>query len=228
MPVVRSFFLLFVMLVLAAPAWAAPKLVVEQPEFNFGEVFQGESVPHAFVFTNRGDQPLVITKVRSSCGCTAALASSRELAPGESGEIQANFDSARFRGPISKTIYLYTNDASRPVMQLFLKGTVKEMVKVTPKQLNLGTVSLETPAVQEFTLVNQSERPLLLQAPTTTAHELTATLETEELGAGQQVVVQVEFTPKEGQVRFSGYVLIGVEDSPQRELRIPVYAMVKQ
>lgn len=228
MPGIIKHFLLVLLLLAATSAWAAPKLSVEQLEFNFGEIYQGESVAHAFQFSNQGDQPLIVTKVRSSCGCTAALASSRELAPGESGEIQANFDSTRFRGPISKTIYLYTNDSSRPVVQMFIKGTVKEMVKVTPKQLNLGSVSPGVPVVQEFTLLNQGEQPLLLKTPTTTALELQATVENLELGAGQEAVVRVAFTPKPGQVRFSGYVLVGVENAPQRELRVPVYAMISQ
>ena len=86
--------LLLVLLLAAVPTWAAPKLVVEHPEHDFGVIYQGERVPHSFKFSNQGEHPLTVTKVRSSCGCTAALASSREIAPGESGEIQANFDTA--------------------------------------------------------------------------------------------------------------------------------------
>lgn len=219
--------LMLILLLAAVPTWAAPKLVVEHPEHDFGVVYQGERVPHAFKFSNQGEHPLVVNKVRSSCGCTAALASSREIAPGESGEIQANFDSTRFRGAVSKTVYLYTNDSSQPVVQLFLKGAVKEMVSIKPKQLNLGTVASGSSTSQEFSLVNQSDKPLVLKAPTTTAHELEASLADLMLEAGQQAVVQVRFTPKPGQVRFSGYVLISVEEAPQRELRIPVYAMIK-
>ena len=54
---------------------------------------------------------LKVDRVRSSCGCTAALSSAQSLNPGETGEIQATFDSTRFRGQIEKTLYLYTNDA---------------------------------------------------------------------------------------------------------------------
>jgi len=77
---------LFVCL-MTSNALAAPNLVVEQPVFDFGEVAQGDKVPHTFKFRNDGDKPLYIDRVKSSCGCTAALLSAKTLAPGESGEI---------------------------------------------------------------------------------------------------------------------------------------------
>lgn len=64
--------ILFVCL-LASNSWAAPNLVVELPTFDFGEVPQGQTVRHSFSFNNDGDEPLLIEKVHSSCGCTAAL-----------------------------------------------------------------------------------------------------------------------------------------------------------
>ncbi len=51
-------------------------------EHDFGTIFQGENVRHAFVFTNSGDAPLTVEKVSSSCGCTVALASAKVLAAG--------------------------------------------------------------------------------------------------------------------------------------------------
>jgi hypothetical protein len=211
----------------ASVVWAAPKLVVKQTEYDFGQVYQGESVQHAFLFSNQGDEPLLVTKVRSSCGCTAALVSSRELKPGESGEIQANFDSTRFQGKISKTIYLYTNDTTQPVAQLYIKGAVKEMVQITPKQINFGTVPPEQPVIAELTLLNQGNQTLTFEEPTTTAYELKASLEATQLEAGQQTRVTLKFVPKQGQARFSGYVTVKVSGGVQKDLRIPVYAMIK-
>ena len=48
---------------------AAPNLQVDNPVFDFGEVFQGDKVLHAFEFVNGGDETLTIDRVRSSCGC---------------------------------------------------------------------------------------------------------------------------------------------------------------
>ena len=130
-------------------AFAAPNLQINDPKFDFGEIFQGEKVLHVFEFINEGDETLKIDRVRSSCGCTAVMVSEKSIPPGGKGELQANFDSTRFRNDVSKTIYLYSNDPVRPVMQFQIKGTILETVAVEPRaELDLkekrGEVSTET------------------------------------------------------------------------------------
>ncbi len=215
-----------IMLVLAANVWAVPKLDVDHYEYNFGEIYQGENVKHTFPFTNQGDSLLSVEKVRSSCGCTAALVSSRELQPGETGEIQANFDSTRFRGLVAKTIYLYTNDTTQPVAQLFIRGRIKPAVDVNPHQVKFGSITAGVPVEATVTIVNQSPQTLLMEAPNTTAKELTAQLGQLQLEPGQQATLQVVLKAKPGQPRFSGYVLISTSGTTATELRIPVYATI--
>ena len=208
-------------------AWAVPRVMVPDHSFNFGTISQGDKVKHAFVFKNVGDEPLKVTKVRSSCGCTAVLASADTLAPGESGEIQANFDSTRFRGSVSKTIYLYTNDTVTPVMQLYIKGKINEIVTIEPAKVNLGKVVIDEPAVASVTLMNRGNKDLVLVPPTTTAQELSAEIDRLELPAGESAAVQVRLKAKPGCSRFSGYVLIDVNGATTSELRIPVYATLQ-
>lgn len=209
-------------------ALAAPNLKIDESTYDFGEVYQGEKVLHTFAFENTGDEPLVIDRVRSSCGCTAVLLSAKNLAPGSQGEVQANFDSTRFRGKVQKTIYLYSNDPNQPVMQLHIKGTVLEIVKVTPTQVNFGHVTLEERLSTQVVLRNQSDGPLTFGKPTTTAEELRAEMPETSLAKGEEVSIALTLTLKPGTGRFSGYVLIPVEGVPQNELRIPVYASLKK
>jgi hypothetical protein len=182
-------------------SFAAPDLQVATPTFDFGEIYQGEKVPHVFEFTNQGDEPLLIDRVRSSCGCTAVLVSQKNIPPGGQGEVKATFDSSRFRGAINKTIYLYSNDPARPTMQLHLKGKVLEIVAVVPSQVNFGKVKAETAVTTTVVLRNQGPETLSLGQPNTT---------------------------KPGLERFSGYVLVPVVGIPKNELRIPVYATIMQ
>jgi hypothetical protein len=41
-----------------------PKMILEEPEFDFGVVKEGEVVSHAFRVLNQGDQSLEIRKVK--------------------------------------------------------------------------------------------------------------------------------------------------------------------
>jgi hypothetical protein len=222
----RWFLLVAVGLAFLLPlaAWAAPVLTVPATEHDFGTIFQGESVRHKFIFTNTGSAPLTVEKVSSSCGCTAALASAKILAPGESGEIQATFDSTRFRGAIKKTVYLYTNDPAQPLLHLYVKGNVREELALTPQMVNFGTLTPKKTAKTTVNLVNQGNREVRLKGLETTAPELTARLSATVIPPGGQVSVELMLTPKPGQPRFSGYVLFKADGALSHDLRIPVYA----
>jgi hypothetical protein len=225
----RSVFSLILMLPILlcySIAVAAPDLQVVQPTFDFGEVFQGDKVLHVFEFVNQGDEALMIDRVNSSCGCTAVLVSEKNVPPGSKGELQANFDTTRFHGKVSKTIYLYSNDPVRPVMQLHIQGKVLQTVAIDPAQVNLGQVKTKELVTASVVLRNQGGKPLTLSTPQTTATELKAKLSKKSFAPGETVTLELQLTAKPGQDRFSGYVLIPVEGVPKNELRIPVYAKI--
>ncbi len=213
---------------LASPSIAAPNLAVQNPNFDFGEVYQGEQVPHVFTFSNAGDETLVIDRVRSSCGCTAALVSEKNLAPGSTGELKVSFDSTRFRGNVAKTVYLYSNDPAQPVVQLFVKGVVKEVVSVDPAQVNFGTIPAGVNARSSVKIRNRGGAPLVLGTPVSTAEELTVSQSARPLASGEEVTINLGLKPKPGQPRFSGYIMIPIEGGPGQELRIPVYAAMSE
>lgn len=213
-----------VTMLLSLTAWAAPTVSVPQPDHDFGTIYQGEQVRHAFVFSNSGKDSLNIEKVSSSCGCTAALASAKSLAPGSSGEIQATFDSTRFRGAISKTVYLYTNDPAQPVVQLHLKGNIQEELVIDPQQVNFGVVAPKRTVKSTVSLINKGTREISLAGLETTTPELVARLGAEVIPPGGKVAVELTLTPKPGQPRFSGYVLFKAVGVVKHDLRIPIYA----
>lgn len=221
---VRGLSIIVFWTLVATAAFAAPVVNVSQLSYDFGTVLQGETVHHRFAFSNTGDASLQVEKISSSCGCTAALASAKTLAPGESGEIQASFDSARFRGEVSKTVYLYTNDPVRPMVQLQLKGVVREEVALEPQLVNFGTVVPKKTVTTKVTLVNQGDREVRLGKPETTAPELRASFNMEAVPSRGKATITLSLTPKPGQSRFSGYVLFKASGAREHDLRIPVYA----
>jgi hypothetical protein len=52
---------------------AAARIELAETAFNAGRVRQGTRIEHAFAFRNAGGHDLRVTRVRPSCGCTAAL-----------------------------------------------------------------------------------------------------------------------------------------------------------
>ncbi|MFA0961263.1 DUF1573 domain-containing protein [Roseivirga sp. BDSF3-8] len=90
---------------------------------DFGAVDKGEPVTAAFSFRNEGDTPLIITEVKTSCGCTVSEYPKEAIAPGEAGVIKATYNAAK-TGAFTKTVKVFTNDRSEPML-LTLKGEVR-------------------------------------------------------------------------------------------------------
>src|SRR5262245_42554051 len=99
--------LLLLLLVIASPLAAfaqsvaqdgktsspAPKLVVEEFEYRFGKVKEGDEVSHTFKIKNEGAAELVIHNVSPACGCTASDFS-KKLSPGEEGKVTLSVKTA--------------------------------------------------------------------------------------------------------------------------------------
>ncbi len=93
--------------------------------YDFNEVLEGVKVTHDYVFTNNGIEPITLTNVKASCGCTTPTWSKEPIMPGKTGTITATFASQGRAGVVNKTITV-TSNASEPTKILFLKGTVKK------------------------------------------------------------------------------------------------------
>lgn len=104
---------------------ASAVLEVASDSYDFGEIKEGEKVEHEFTFTNTGNEPLIISKVQASCGCTTPEYSKNPIAPGEEGKVKVVFNSAGQAGKQHKVITVTSNAAS-PNTLLHLRGEVKK------------------------------------------------------------------------------------------------------
>lgn len=220
----RSSILLLLTLFVAAPVLAAPRVVVEQLNHDFGEVVQGDQVEYTYRFRNAGDEILELGNVHTSCGCTAALLSTRRIAPGDSGELKARFDSTRFRGAVHKSISLETNDPRHQQVIFGLLGNVRAELVYSPEQVNWGTVPAGKELESTITITNHSQTTVNLQPPQTTHDDLTAELSAQQLPPGGQVELRVRGKLKPEQTRISGYVIIPTDYQKLPHIRLSVRA----
>ena len=86
-----------------------PQIEFDKVEHDFGEIEKGTSVETTFNYKNTGDAPLVITDIKSSCGCTVPQDWSKDpLAPGESGKFSVKYNGSGANN-ITKTITVTAN-----------------------------------------------------------------------------------------------------------------------
>ncbi|ASV31248.1 DUF1573 domain-containing protein [Maribacter cobaltidurans] len=102
---------------------SAAKIEFKSETVDYGEIDKGSDGIRVFEFTNTGSAPLIISDVRSSCGCTIPKKPEDPIMPGKTGEIQVKYDTNRV-GPIRKAITV-TSNADTPTKILKIKGEVK-------------------------------------------------------------------------------------------------------
>lgn len=120
---------LFTMLLVSAVTFAqsGPKIefAAENNTIDYGTVVKGkDSGLRTFKFTNTGDAPLIISNVRSTCGCTVPSKPEAPIMPGKTGEIDVKYNMSL--GRISRTITVETNAVNHTdgKVALRIKGEV--------------------------------------------------------------------------------------------------------
>ena len=105
-----------------------PKMKFEESTYDFGRIIQGEKIAVDYRFENTGKSELVITKVKTSCGCTVGKYPRHSIGPGEKAKIEVVFDSKGKRGFQNKTITVLANTEPN-ANKLHIKGVVSEPEK---------------------------------------------------------------------------------------------------
>ncbi len=135
-----------------------PAITFESTTHDFNNVNPASNLTCEFKFTNTGDSLLKITDTRVTCGCTVPTLDKKEYAPGESGTIKVNFATGSYIGPLTKQIYVVSNDAKEPQLTLTLKANVVKKVQINPDPIML---SLKQPnaGCPDITLTSLDGKP---------------------------------------------------------------------
>jgi rhodanese-related sulfurtransferase len=122
-------------------AVAAPMISVDNPVYSV--TLQSNSlVSHTFVLRNVGDETLTVTDVVTSCGCTTAALAKRELAPEESVDLQATVNTTGFRGTVTRTVSVTSNDPVHPVAVFQIVVTIAESTAPVIQEISVGDLKL--------------------------------------------------------------------------------------
>lgn len=107
------------------PTGPTTSIAFEHTDFDFGTIDDGEKVRHTYKFKNTGNEPLIISSAKGSCGCTVPKWSSDPIPPGGSGEIDVEFDSKGKPGKQTKRVTVTANTVPAQTF-LNITGTVNK------------------------------------------------------------------------------------------------------
>lgn len=106
-----------------------PRIELSATEFNFGIIPNTAPVSRVFQVRNVGGDELTITGVSTSCGCTSAEISGRNLSPGEAADLKVTYDPQAHdgaTGEFMRLVYIRSTDPDIPEATLTIRVTVVE------------------------------------------------------------------------------------------------------
>ncbi|MDD3878181.1 MAG: DUF1573 domain-containing protein [Bacteroidales bacterium] len=97
-------------------------IYVRSVVYDYGTIMKNDDGTGKIVFSNTGNAPLIISNVRTSCGCTVPTWPREPILPGDSSYIEVKYDTRRI-GQINRQITINSN-ASQPNLNIRLRGNV--------------------------------------------------------------------------------------------------------
>jgi len=140
-----------------------PEILFKEQLYDFGIAGPGETIQHTFTFTNVGEKPLILKKIQTDCGCTAAMASEKTIQSGQTGEIETFFETKKFTGKQTKKVTVHTNDPDRSKIVLILSGIIKKYVAVTPEYIHFGNIQIGQSNTKRIKLLQLTQEELSLR-----------------------------------------------------------------
>ncbi len=158
-------------------AWGQAKIASDQLVYNFGTIAEADGLAsHVFKIKNEGNEPLVITRVTASCGCTRPEWSKAPIAPGQSTDLKITYNPKGRPGPFYKTISIYSN-GKKGRFNLAVKGNVTPVsaepvftypyaigpLKLHTKTVLYSSIRLDETLGQKINLLNDSKEEIQIR-----------------------------------------------------------------
>lgn len=121
---------------------SAQTISFDKTTWEYGNIKQGSDGHRVFTVKNTGNKPLILSKVKASCGCTVPSWSKEPIAPGKTAEIKVGYNTAK-AGSFRKMVTVFSNDPKHSRSVLYISGNVlggkkkaakKAVKKLTPLQ----------------------------------------------------------------------------------------------
>ncbi|MDH3402039.1 MAG: DUF1573 domain-containing protein [Acidobacteriota bacterium] len=228
----RAFTFSVAALAVAGGALAQPRAVLVDPIVDVGIVPRGDLVEHTFEIANEGSGALAITEVKPTCGCTI-VDYDRSIAGGATGRVVAKLSTKGLRGPVAKSIAVYTDDPRNPQLKLVIKANVRAWVETDPGYARFLAVRGQNSETVEQTLYSEEPGELVVTGVSSpfpfveVGFREAAEDERLEGRPGRQWVVSTTLRRDAPEGSFADFVSVDLDHPKLERLKIPISGFVQ-
>ena len=233
----RATKIVIVLLVLMIPAigWGqnGPRITFDKQTHDYGKVRYGDKVVEEFPFTNTGDETLVIDRLRASCGCTKAIKGSREIPPGGSSKIVAEFDTTDLRSGLKqKSIFVHCNDPKNTVVKLSLTADVVRELNLNPPSLAKKLHDFTDSVTFPVKISNTSDHVYTVTGLDVTGSELDVSLKPEKVTVEPQgsteFDVKINLEKEAHRQFYMGKLLLQTDHPTEKQIEVQYLIRLEQ
>ena len=212
-------------------AEAQPNMSIPNSIFDFGFAPQNSKISHVFWLHSTGTDSLKILKVTPGWGCTQAPLTKKELAVGDSTELEIIFSTGHYSKRQQKSPSISTNEGAEQKSVKILCDVVTNPdstypIVIRPYKFDISQYGEKERSSLDFTIQNISDMDLELALIDMPANMFKITLP-KKIKAGESAkgkfTVQKEFVPKE----FEKSMTIELNDNPKTRFTVPVKRTIR-
>jgi hypothetical protein len=125
----KVFFTLLNLLITYQVLIAQADIKFEKTEHDFGtHVEKDDTLWYSFTYKNIGNEPLIISDIKTACECTLAEWVKKPVMPGQTGVIKAGYKYKGKIGTFNKSLTISAN-TTPAISYLTIKGVIVESKK---------------------------------------------------------------------------------------------------
>ncbi|MCG8451405.1 MAG: DUF1573 domain-containing protein [Pirellulales bacterium] len=207
---------------LAAQDWA--EKMFSKREHNFGTVARGADTVYRFEITNLYKQPMHITGVRSSCGCTTPTIENSTIKTHEKAYVVAKFNTRTFTGFHGATLTVSFGPPYRAEVQVRVHGNIRGDVVFSPGAVQFGNVDEGVPSNRTLTVTYAGRQNWRIVDVTNDNDHFEVELKELSRGAGKvsyNLLVRLKDNVPAGYVKDQ--LTVVTNDSRRESQRIPLF-----
>ena len=190
--------------------FAQGELKFEEESYDFGVIKEGDVADHSFKFKNIGNEPVIISNVKASCGCTTPYWPKNPIPPGGSGEIKASYNSKGRPGGFVKSITVTSNAKTQnSILKINGNATAAPSEVYSPEEIansphiqlidrehNFGTVILGQEVSKKFRIKNTGKSDLEVRNLNSGCNCITYSLEKSPLKPNEETTITIIYRPR--------------------------------
>ncbi len=132
------------------PNWANE--MFSQQRHDFGFVARGAETKQRVTIKNIYKQPVHISNIRTSCGCTAGAVNKNTIPSLETAELEITIDTKRFLGEKNTTVFVTFDSPMYAEVQFPIHVYIRSDIVLTPGLADFGRIPVGAGAAKDITI----------------------------------------------------------------------------